>query len=92
MKQEAAETLALRLLGFVAADDSLATGFVGASGLAPSELARGAGDPAVLAGLVDFILQDDATVLAAAAHLGLPPQTIPAIRRALPGGLATDWS
>jgi hypothetical protein len=92
MKQEAAETIALRLLAFVTDEGDRAMAFLAASGLAPADLAARAGDPTVLAGVVDFVLQDDALVIAAAAAVDLRPEQMAAVRRALPGGLVTDWS
>jgi hypothetical protein len=88
---EAAETLALRLMALMMQDAGRAGAFLAAAGLTPGDLAARAADPDMLAGLVDFVLQDDAMVLEAAASLGLPPDRIVALRRALPGGLASDW-
>jgi hypothetical protein len=85
MNPESAETLALKGLAHVAADaDSLAR-FLDLSGLGPEDLRARAGDPELLAAVMDFLLADDARLMAFCAAEGLTPVKAHAIRRALPG-------
>lgn len=92
MRIEAAETLGLQALGWLAADDELFGTFLGASGAQATDLAAAARNPEFLGAVLDFLLMDDAWVIAfcdAAGH----PYTAPMMARAvLPGGAATHWT
>ena len=69
-------THALRILGHVAADENLAARFIAETGQDPAMMARRAADPDLLAAVTDFISKDEQALLACAAAIGLPPQTI----------------
>ena len=56
---ETAETLALRALGWIAAEEGLAGAFLAASGASASDLAERAGDPEFLSFVLDFLLAED---------------------------------
>lgn len=71
--------------------DTLGT-FLSASGAAPGDLAARVADPDFLGFLLDFVLGDDARVLAFAAAAGLPPEDVVRARAALPGGAVPDWT
>lgn len=90
MTRDRAETIALLALGFLAGDPELLGRFLGESGLGPDRLRGAAGDPALLGGVLDFLLADDARVLAFAAEAGLKPEEPLRARAALPGGAAGD--
>ena len=60
--------------------------------MAPDELAQRASDPEFLAAIVDFILADEASVLAYAHDAGLKPETLMQVRMALPGGQVPHWT
>ena len=92
MKRESAETLALRALAWLAADDDLLGRFLGASGAAPGDLATGASDPRFLAAVVDFLLTDDVLVMAFCDAEGYPYPAPMAARAALPGGEVPHWT
>ncbi len=89
-EQENAETLALQALGWIAANDELLPVFLGASGLRPDELGRRAGEPEVLASVLDFLLMDDAWVIAFCDAAGLGYDRPRQARHALPGA-TPDW-
>ena len=74
-------------MAYIVADEDLLPRFVALTGCGLDELAGRIGDPAFLAGVLDFILSDDATVLAFAAHADIGPE-MPAQARAklLPDG------
>jgi Protein of unknown function (DUF3572) len=80
------ETLALRVLAHVATDEALLPRFLAVSGLDGAALKARAGDPALLGGLLDFVLFDDALVLRLAAALGVKPEAFARARARLPGG------
>lgn len=92
MKAEAAETLALRALGWLAGNDDLFPVFLGATGAGLESLAMAAQSPEFLAAVLDFLLMDDAWVMAfcdaEGLAYGLPMQA----RAALPGGQVAHWT
>jgi hypothetical protein len=92
MTRDQAEMLALQALGHLASDPDLLGAFMAATGADPAALRAGARDPAFLGAVLDFLLQEDARVLAFAAVAGIAP-TLPAqARAALPGGQAWHWT
>lgn len=91
-RQESAETLALRALAWLAANDDLFPTFLGSTGAAMSDLAENAGRPEFLASVLDFILMDDAWVVAMCDSLGLPYDAVLVARAGLPGGETVHWT
>ncbi|MCC5985722.1 MAG: DUF3572 family protein [Rhodobacteraceae bacterium] len=87
-----AETVALAALGWLAAQDDLWPVFLGATGADAAAVRAGAGDPEFLAAVLDFILMDDAWVIAAAAAQEVAPERLAQARAALPGGAAVHWT
>lgn len=92
MKLDAAETLALRALGWLAADGELLGRFLGASGAAPADLASEASDPRFLGAVLDFLLTEDALVIAFCDAAGYPYLAPLEARAALPGGDLPHWT
>lgn len=90
--QEAAETLALTALAWIAGQDDLLGTFLGASGMAQDDLRRAAADPAVLGAVLDFLLMDDAWVMGFCRAEGLPFTAPMQARAALPGGEQVHWT
>lgn len=91
-RQDQAEDLALQALGWLAEDPELTGRFLDASGLAPGDLRGLAQAPEFLAAVLDFVLAEDAHVLALAARTGLAPEAIQRARAALPGGELPHWT
>jgi hypothetical protein len=85
MRPETAETLALKGLAHIAADPDSLGRFMDTAGLDAADLRTRAGDPELLAAVVDFLLADDSRLLAFCDAEGLTPVKVHAIRRALPG-------
>lgn len=92
MDRQIAETHALAILGWIARDDDRIGAFLGQTGTDPADLRARAGDGDFLASLMDFVLSDDQTVLAAAEACGLAPEDMQTIRAMLPGGDAPHWT
>jgi hypothetical protein len=92
MKREPAETLALRALAWIAADDDLLGRFLGASGAAPGDLVAGAADPGFLAAVLEFVLTDDSLVMGFCDAAGYPYSAPLEARSALPGGEVPHWT
>ena len=82
---ETSQTIALKALGYLAADEDLLEPFLGATGLVVGDLRAGATDSAFLAGVLDYFLQNEALLLAFAASEELAPETIVRARQRLPG-------
>lgn len=85
MHSSQAQTLALKALGFFARDGDALLRFLTLSGLELEDLRARAGEPELLAAVLDFLLGDDALLGAFAAADGIEPSVIHAARRALPG-------
>ena len=69
LNQDDAQIIALNALTFLAADDDRLAGFIRISGTTPAVLRARAGDPAFLAGVLHYLLQNEALLLAfAQAH------------------------
>jgi 2-hydroxychromene-2-carboxylate isomerase len=92
MRAAEAEALAARALAWLAADPDLLGAMMAAAGLSPEALRRRAGDPELLGFVLDFVLEDDARVLAVAAEAGVRPERLAVARAALPGGDAPHWT
>ena len=92
MDRQVAETHAIAILGWLAGDEAKIGAFLAQSGTAPTDLRGRVGDAEFLASVVDFILSDDETVLAAAEACGLRPEDVLTIRALLPGGDAPHWT
>ena len=92
MQPEAAQTLALQALGWIAADDEVFPAFLNATGANLGELRAGAADPDFLGAVLDFLLQDDRWVIAFCDAAGQPYTAPQAARAALPGGAMMNWT
>lgn len=92
MKQEIAETIALQIMGWLAAEDDLLGVFLGASGADLNDMKRRAAEPEFQLAVVDFVLMDDAWVIACCTALGLENAALQQVRQALPGGQETNWT
>ena len=87
MQSADAETLALKALAFLASSEDVLTPFLITTGMALADLRRRAGDPDVLAAVLDFCLASDTLLSELAASLGVDVLEVHAARRALPGGV-----
>ncbi|GKY88606.1 DUF3572 domain-containing protein [Sinisalibacter aestuarii] len=92
MQQDTAETLALQALGWLAGNDELLPVFLGSTGASEADLRAGAGDPAFLGSVLDFLTMDDAWVIAFCDSAGLAYEAPLAARQALPGGAQMNWT
>lgn len=92
MSPEQAETFALALLGWLAGNEELLPVFLGSTGAALTDVRAGASDPQFLGALLDFVMMDDAWVIAACDALNVPYETLQTARAALPGGQQVHWT
>ncbi|HUO92436.1 MAG TPA: DUF3572 domain-containing protein [Rhizomicrobium sp.] len=80
-----AETLALKALAYLAQSDEELERFVAISGVTPANLRARAGEPEILAAVLDFVLADDGRVTGFCEAAEIDPRELHAARRALPG-------
>jgi hypothetical protein len=90
--QEAAETLALQALGWLAASDDLLPVFLGSTGASEADLRARAVDPLFLGAVLDFLMMDDAWVVAFCDSHSVPYEGLMMARAALPGGAEVNWT
>jgi hypothetical protein len=90
--RESAETVALQCLAWLAGNEELLPVFMGATGVSESELREQAQDPVFLGSVLDFLLMDDAWVIACSEAQGFDPQLPMQARAALPGGEQVSWT
>lgn len=81
--RDTAERLALAALAWMATDDERLYPFLQATGVTPDTLRASASDPGFLAGILDYVMGDETTLLACAEALDVKPETIAAAWRRL---------
>ncbi|WP_050528783.1 DUF3572 domain-containing protein [Pseudorhodobacter aquimaris] len=92
MKQETAEMIAVKALGWLAADEELLGTFLGATGASVDDLATNAQQPEFLGSILDFLLMDDAWVMGFCEAENLAYEVPMHARAALPGGAQIHWT
>ena len=92
VSRQDAETFALEALAWLLANDDLLPVFMGATGAAGDDLRAGADDPAFLGSVLDFLMMDDAWVVAFCDAAGAAYDRPMAARAALPGGEQVHWT
>lgn len=92
MQQDAAETIALRALGWLAGHEDLLPVFLGSSGASADDLRERAGDVVFLASVLDFLTMDDAWVVEFCDYAGLAYDQPMRARQSLPGGAQVNWT
>ena len=75
-----AETLGLRALAHVIGDEALRPRLLDLTGLDVDGLRARAGEPALLAAVLDFLMAHEPSLTACAAALDVPPQRLIAAR------------
>jgi len=91
-RRNPAEATALEVLTWLLANDSLLPVFQGSTGVSEADIRAGVDDPVFLGMVLDFVLMDDAWVIAACDARGLGYETVQSARAALPGGDAVHWT
>lgn len=81
-----AESIAIQGLGFIAGDPELLSRFIAITGIEPQHIREAAREPGFLAGVLDFILAHEPTLMAFAEQAELDPAAVAKARRALPNG------
>ncbi len=82
--------VALKAFAHIASDSDLLDRFMMISGADADAMRQGARDPAFMAGVLDFLLGDDAAIAAFCETADMPPEEPMQARQALPGA-APEW-
>jgi hypothetical protein len=88
--KEAAETLAIQALGFLAEEPERLGAFLSVTGIAHEDIRQAAREPGFLAGVLDHMLGDETLLMAFADSAGLDPASVARARRALGGNWERD--
>ena len=92
MDKKQAEVRALGVLIWLVGNEELLPVFLGATGASESDLRARAGESEFLGSVLDFVMMDDAWVMAYCDGEGLPYDTLMRARQALPGGADVNWT
>lgn len=92
MKPEAAELIAIQVLGWLVSNEELLPVFMGATGTSEDDLRQRVGDVEFLGSVLDFITMDDAWVIECCDVIGVSYETPMRARQSLPGGAQMNWT
>jgi hypothetical protein len=81
-----AETIAISALGFIAGDAELLPRFLAITGIEALAIRQAAREPGFLAGVLDFLLAHEPSLMRFAAETGTDPALVANARRILPNG------
>jgi hypothetical protein len=87
-RAEAAASLAVVALGYLAVNAEHLERFLALTGIGPDEIRKAAAEPGFLAGVLDYVAGDEALLRAVAAHAGVAPEELDRARQVLSG---FDW-
>ena len=82
---EFAEALAIQALGHLAQDKEVLERFLSVTGLAPEKIREAAASPGFLAGVLDYMMQNEALLLTFSVNNNIDAETIMAAHRQLSG-------
>ncbi|SRR6266545_2153885 len=83
--REAAESIAIQALNFLATEPARLGRFLALSGLEPAEIRAAAAEPGFLAGVLEHLGSDEALLVAFAAEAALAPADVDRARAVLTG-------
>jgi len=89
---ESAETVGLQALAWLAGNEDLLPVFLGSTGASEADVRNGASDPAFLGAVLDFLMMDDAWVIAFCDSVSMPYERLMQARATLPGGEQVNWT
>ena len=92
MSQESAEVVGLKALEWLISEEDVLSVFMGSTGASAGDVRSGAGDPAFLGAVLDFILMDDNWVRSMCDCAGVSYDQPMMARQALPGGEQMHWT
>lgn len=83
MHTDRAESIGVSALLFLAGDEERLIRFLTLTGVSPQQLRTEARSPQMLVAVLDYLLQEESTLLVFASSDGIPPEDIAPARRAL---------
>ncbi|WP_245411717.1 DUF3572 domain-containing protein [Phyllobacterium leguminum] len=83
---EGAQKIAIEALAFLAQDDELLPRFLALTGIGPNDIRAAAREPGFLAGVLQFYLAHEPTLLRFCEASGNKPADLQRALQALPGG------
>jgi hypothetical protein len=83
MRRDAAESLAVQALSFLAGEPERLARFLALTGIGPDRIRAAAATPGFLAGVLDHVASEDALVTAFAVEAGIKPEEVEKARRML---------
>ena len=92
MARPQAEALAVQALVWMAGDADLVGRFLVATGAGPADVRARAAEPEFLGFVLDFLLSDEAALVAFALAENIRPELPMRARAALPGGELPHWT
>ncbi len=90
--REQAEALAIQALGFIASDPELLPRFLAITGIDAGSIRLAAREPGFLAGVLQFILAHEPTLIRFCEASDIPPSVVGQTLRHLPAGDTNDDS
>jgi hypothetical protein len=84
-RRQAAETLAVAALSFLASEPDHLGQFLAASGLGPDDIRNASRDQSFLSGVLDHLSGHEPLLIAFAQHAGIDPTEVERARAALSG-------
>jgi len=92
MRQDVAETIGLKAVAWLAANEELLPVFMGASGTGTDDFRTRVAEPEFLASVLDFLMMDDAWVVEFCDAHTMPYDQLMLARQSLPGGQQINWT
>jgi hypothetical protein len=86
LTQSAAEGLAIQALTYLATDGERLGRFLAVTGIGPDEIRAAAGEPGFLAGVLEYLSNDEQLLTDFAGEIGIDPADIGKALRALGAG------
>ncbi len=92
MTKDEAENVAISALAWMAQDEDIIGGFMGVTGASPEDLRSRASDPDFLGFVLDYLLSDDAMIMAFSDATGISANAPLIARDTLPGQATPHWT
>ena len=92
LPEETARIVAIKALGWLAANDDLLPVFLGSTGASEADLKTRIDEPEFLASVLDFLLIDDAWIESFCLANDYTPDYPLRARAGLPGGAEVNWT
>ncbi|KIN73215.1 DUF3572 domain-containing protein [Sulfitobacter guttiformis] len=92
LTRNAAETIAIETLTWLVGNEDLLPVFLGSTGASAADMRSAVDNPDFLGSVLDFIMMDDAWVIACCDAQRIPYERLAEARMGLPGGEQRHWT